>query len=66
MRKFTKCYFNYSQLMFTMEFLISYCLNVLPTFNLQRIGVVVSLALFVVHALFSAHHNQSTMESEKI
>lgn len=56
---------SYSQLMFTMEFLISYCLNVLPSFNLQKVGVVVSAVLFVTHALVSIRHNLSAVKSEK-
>lgn len=50
---------SYSQLIFTMEFLMSYCINVLPMLNLQRIGVVSSLVLFFVHSFVSIRHNMS-------
>lgn len=54
-----KSFISYSQLTFTMEFLISYCLNVLPSLNLQRVGVVTSLVLFLAHSFVSIRHNVS-------
>lgn len=52
--------FSYSQLIFTMEFLISYCLNALPVFQLQKLGVIASVVLFLVHAFISICHNLKT------
>ena len=42
MQKPKKCCLSYSQLVFTMEFMISYSLNVLPSFQLQRVALVIS------------------------
>lgn len=55
-----KCYITYSQIVFTMEFLISYSLNVLPVFQLQRLGLIITPVLFIAHAWVSLQHNRQT------
>ena len=65
MQMLKRCGFSYSQVVFTMEFLISYSLNVLPSFQLQRLGLIISLGLFFMHSWISIRRNrQSTVRDQ--
>ena len=66
MQKFKKCGFSHSQIVFTMEFLISYSLNVLPSFHLQRVGLVISVGLFFMHSWISIRRNRQSAVREEI
>ena len=58
MQKLKRCGFSYSQIVFTMEFLISYSLNVLPSFHMQRLGIIISVGLFFMHSYISIRRNR--------
>jgi len=64
MQKPKKCCLSYSQLVFTMEFMISYSLNVLPSFQLQRVALVISVLLFMMHSWVSVQQNRQTQEKD--
>lgn len=66
MQKLKKCGFSHSQIVFTMEFLISYSLNVLPSFHLQRVGLVISVGLFFMHSWISIRRNRQSAVRDEI